>query len=187
MLRKLLTLGVLAGTAASVPILYQTNPQAFENGLVRLFGGEPAPTPQPAAQTLQFKAEARPATLSGRKVRIEADARGHFQGDFRLNGRTVEALVDTGATLVAINRSTARRIGIELAPGDFRYEVGTANGKVAAAAAIIDRLQIGRIDVTGVQAVILDDRALEGTLIGMSFLNRLASYSVENGSLVLEQ
>ena len=37
----------------------------------------------------------------------------------------------------------------------------------------IDRLQIGRISVDNMQAVVLDDKALHTNLIGMSFLNRL--------------
>jgi aspartyl protease family protein len=96
-------------------------------------------------------------------------------------------MVDTGATLVAINLSTARRIGIQLTPADFKYEVRTANGKTRAASANIERLQIGRILVENVDAVVLDDKALDGALIGVSFLNRLAKYQVENGALLLVQ
>ena len=33
----------------------------------------------------------------------------------------------------------------------------------------------------------LDDKALRGTLIGMSFLKRLDKYQVENGTLLLVQ
>ena len=43
---------------------------------------------------------------------IDRNDRGHFVGDFRFNGRRIEALVDTGATAVALNLSTARRIGV---------------------------------------------------------------------------
>ena len=120
-------------------------------------------------------------------MRLPADARGHFTGDFKLNGRRVEALVDTGATLVAINLSTAKRIGIDLTPADFKYEVDTANGKARAASAMIDNLQIGRIYIENVQALVLDDKALDGTLIGMSFLKRLDKFEVADGALVLTQ
>ena len=95
--------------------------------------------------------------------------------------------MDTGATLVAMNLSTARRIGIKVMPPDFKYTVKTANGETRAAGATIDRLQIGRILVENVEAVVLDDDALEGTLIGVSFLNRLTKYQVENGALLLVQ
>ncbi|MGO4839229.1 TIGR02281 family clan AA aspartic protease, partial [Rhizobiaceae sp. 2RAB30] len=127
------------------------------------------------------------AALFGKKVRLDADERGHFTGDFRLNGRPLPALVDTGATMVAINASTARRIGVTLRQEDFKYRVETANGAARAASARIDRLQIGRIYVEDVDAVVLEDKALDGTLIGMSFLKRLAGFEVKDGALVMVQ
>ncbi len=69
----------------------------------------------------------------GRSTRIAADERGHFIAKARLNGRPVDVLVDTGATLVAINESTARRIGLKLSAADFKYKVNTANGQTMAA------------------------------------------------------
>lgn len=33
----------------------------------------------------------------------------------------------------------------------------------------------------------LEDAALDGTLVGMSFLNRLSKFQVENGALLLVQ
>ncbi|TIW85285.1 MAG: TIGR02281 family clan AA aspartic protease, partial [Mesorhizobium sp.] len=70
---------------------------------------------------------------------------------------------------------------------DFSHEVSTANGTIKAAVAMIDRLQIGSITVNDVQTIVLDDRALRTNLIGMSFLNRLDKYQVENGTLLLVQ
>lgn len=188
MLRKLVILIVCAVASATVPILYERNPEYFHAMLER------APEPQ-AVPPMVAKAEMRPSqpvepateVRFGRKVRIAADQNGHFNADFRLNGRSVDAMVDTGATLVAMNVSTARRIGIRVMASDFKYTVKTANGDTRAAGVTIDRLQIGRIHVEDVEAVVLDDRALEGTLIGVSFLKRLAKYQVENGALLLVQ
>lgn len=39
--------------------------------------------------------------------------------------------------------------------------------------------------IENVGAMVLDDKALSGTLIGMSFLKGLASYKVEDGRLHL--
>lgn len=187
MLRKLLILGVCAGTSAAIPILYERNPDAV-HGLLRSAVEAEVPQKVVVAE-IRAAQPIAPATevLLGRKVRIAADPRGHFTADFRLNGRSVDAMVDTGATLVAINLSTARRIGIQLAPADFKHTVKTANGKTRAASATIERLQIGRILVENVDAVVLEDHALDGTLIGVSFLKRLAKYQVEDGALLLVQ
>ncbi|MCR4266364.1 TIGR02281 family clan AA aspartic protease [Nitratireductor sp. ZSWI3] len=190
MLRKLIFLGIAVGSAGAVPAVYQTNSDRFHE-LIRLVLSNDTPgqdRPQPtrvSASRLEFKGET--SVLLGRKVRIAADARGHYMGRFKLNGREVSALVDTGATFIAINSSLARRIGLQLAPNDFKYEVSTANGKTRAAAVRIGTLQIGRIHVEDVEAAVLDDRALDGVLIGMSFLKRLSRYHVEGGALVLEQ
>ena len=186
MMRKLLMVGIVAGSSASIPVIYQSNPEAFHSLLKSAVEKQDTVKKQPAMARMAA-AKAGQESMPGRKVRLPADARGHFTGDFKLNGRTIDALVDTGATLVAINVSTAKRIGINLAPADFKYQVETANGTARAASAMIDNLQIGRIYVESVQAIVLDDKALDGTLIGMSFLKRLDKFEVADGSLVLTQ
>jgi len=76
---------------------------------------------------------------------------------------------------------------VKLQPSDFRHRVATANGEVKAASVTIDTLQIGRITLDKVPAVVLEDKALGGTLIGMSFLKRLGKFSVEGDALLLVQ
>jgi aspartyl protease family protein len=125
--------------------------------------------------------------LAGRFAKIDADKRGHFIASAKLNGRGVDVLVDTGATLVALNESTARRIGIRLKPDDFKYVVRTANGEAMAAAATIDEIRIGRITVRDIPATVAKDSALSSTLLGMSFLNRLKKFEVDSGTLILTQ
>lgn len=120
-----------------------------------------------------------------RSATIGVDANGHFTGVFSINGRKEEGLVDTGASMVAINVSTAQRLGLAKANLDFRYAVDTANGKARAAYIRLDRIEIGPVRMENVGAMVLDDKALSGTLIGMSFLKGLSSYKVEGGKLHL--
>jgi len=151
-----------------------------------------APTPitqqqvqsQTQVTTLQ---QPKSEPVYGRKARLKMDNRGHFVTNARMNGRNVEVLVDTGATSVAINKQTARRLGILLKASDFKYTVNTANGSTKAAAAIIDKIQIGNVTVKNVQAAVLDDKALNSTLLGMSFLGQLRSFEVKNQELLLVQ
>lgn len=126
------------------------------------------------------------ARLSGTE-RIRADSRGHYVAEFRLNNARVKGLIDTGATSIAINKSTARRAGISLRNSDFIYTVNTANGQTNAARAVIGSVSVGSIRVNDVEAMVLDDSALDGVLIGMSFLQRLRSFAHENGSLVMKR
>jgi aspartyl protease family protein len=187
MLRKLLILSVFAGTSASIPVVYQSNPRIFENLLKSTVTARPEVEAQPQVNLASVPDRPAAPLPTGRKVVVTADGRGHFSSTFKLNGRQVDGMIDTGATLVAVNTSTARRIGLSLNPSDFSHEVNTANGSIKAAVVMIDRLQIGSISVDGVQAIVLDDKALRTNLIGMSFLNRLGKYQAENGTLLLVQ
>ncbi|WP_315925265.1 TIGR02281 family clan AA aspartic protease [Mesorhizobium sp. SP-1A] len=179
MLRNLVILVTFTLGAAFLAIIVQNNPQALES-LLR----PAAPASAPAEPTASAAAPAQPL---GRKVLVQQDTQGHFQAVFKVNGRQVPAMIDTGATLVALNLSTARRAGMALSPGDFSREVNTANGRVRAALVRIASLEIGRIALNDVDAVVLDDKALDTNLIGMSFLKRLDKYQVENGALLLAQ
>jgi aspartyl protease family protein len=187
MLRKLLILSVFAGTSASIPVVYQANPQIFENLLKSATMAKPSAEQQPEINLASVPDKPVAPLATGRKVIVNADGRGHFTSTFKLNGRQVDGMIDTGATLVAVNTSTARRIGLSLNPSDFSHEVSTANGTIKAAVVAIDRLQIGSISVDNVQAIVLDDKALQTNLIGMSFLKRLAKYQAENDTLLLVQ
>ena len=184
MLRNLLILGVFVGLSALIPILYQSNPDAFYALLSSATRDTPA---KPDVDMATAKTQPAAAQPLGRKVLIQSDGRGHYAAAFKLNGRQIDALVDTGATLVAINVSTARRVGISVNPSDFKHAVATANGTVKAAMVNVDSLQIGRISLDDVQAVVLDDHALTTNLIGMSFLNRLGKFQAQDGALLLVQ
>ena len=139
---------------------------------------------QPTRQVSEVS-QAEPEPIYGRKARLQMDSRGHFITNAKMNGRNVEVLVDTGATSVAINRQTARRLGIHLNAADFKYTVNTANGSTKAASAVIERIQIGNVTVRNVQTVVLSDKALNSTLLGMSFLGQLRSFEVKNQQLLL--
>ncbi|MBB3396581.1 TIGR02281 family clan AA aspartic protease [Rhizobium sp. BK060] len=150
--------------------------------------GKPGSEAAVSANVVTASAEQVPATaVNGGTMRLQADAQGHYSGDFRINGRQVQGLIDTGATYVALNESFARRLGYTGNQLDFRYSVNTANGTTKAAHVILDRVEIGGIRVRDVEAFVLKDDALSFTLVGMSFLRKLASYSVAGGSLSLKQ
>lgn len=130
--------------------------------------------------------QASPAKYAGGKgVIMQPSAGGHFFGTFTINGRKENGLVDTGASVIAINISTARRLGVSTGSLSFNARVNTANGVVKAARVVLDRVEIGTIAVRDVEAMVLPDKSLSGMLVGMSFLNKLSSYRVESGALHL--
>ncbi|WP_299810178.1 TIGR02281 family clan AA aspartic protease [uncultured Roseibium sp.] len=154
-------------------------PGVIESGLKRLADRE-APS---AVSESASEAEGG----GGRTHRISADPQGHFIAEVRLNGRFVEMLVDTGATLTALPRSLAEDIGIFLQEADFKYPVHTANGTALGAKATIDRLSIGDIRFTNVNALVMKDQSLGNPLLGMSVLNKLRKFDMSEGTLVLIQ
>lgn len=143
-------------------------------------------TPETTVEKASVPAGQDAARYTGnRSAVIDADANGHFTGLFSINGRKEEGLVDTGASMIALNVTTAQRLGIDKADLNFRYAVDTANGRARAAYVRLQKVEIGPIKVENVGAMVMDDKALSGTLIGMSFLKGLASYKVEDGRLHL--
>lgn len=180
MLRQAVIFSICACFAALLPTLFHAAPEAnLPQPPVR--EEKAAATAQTVAPSLQTM------RLAGRKELVAADGAGHFVADFKLNGRAVRAMIDTGATVVAVNRSTAQSIGYRLAPADFRIEVQTANGTARAASIVLDNVGIGRLSVDRVAAVVLDDELLGETLVGMSFLSRLKGFQVADGALILNQ
>lgn len=184
MLRKLVILGIFAGGTAAIPSIFQSNPDLL-NQLLGRSSNAPATTVNlPSSSAAAGQTSQQPL---GRKVLIKADATGHFRSPFKINGRQVDALIDTGATLVALNTSTARRVGLSISPSDFTQQVSTANGPVKVAVVRLASLQVGKIALDNVDAVVIDDKALNTNLIGMSFLKRLGKYAVEDGALLMVQ
>ena len=52
----------------------------------------------------------------GAETRIPMAMDGHFWVDAKLNGRDVRFLIDSGATMTTISRSTAARAGVAVSP-----------------------------------------------------------------------
>jgi aspartyl protease family protein len=122
----------------------------------------------------------------GRTVRLDGDSRGHFQVDARIDGRPIELIVDTGASLVVINESSAARLGIFPKPSDYTGRSQTANGEAKFAPVRLNRIEVNGITVFDVQAAVKPDSMLRVNLLGMSFLSRV-KWSYDRGRLVLEQ
>lgn len=124
---------------------------------------------------------------SGRSLSIPRDPRGHFQTEGRIDGQRLNFMVDTGASLVALNEKSAARFGFRPSRGDYNATVSTANGSVKAARTRIAMLDLGGLIVRDVDALVLPDEALSENLLGLSFLSRLKRFEYANGKLVLEQ
>jgi aspartyl protease family protein len=117
---------------------------------------------------------------------LDSGRNGHFVTAARINNRGVDVLVDTGASSVALSYEDAERVGLKPGTLDFNVPVQTANGVSKAARVVLRKVEIDTVRVSDVEGMVLQKGALRGTLLGMSFLSRLRSFSVENGKLVLK-
>ena len=127
------------------------------------------------------------APASGRTLSIARDARGHFQTDGRIDGQRIDFMVDTGASVIALNEKSAARFGLRPARGDYNATVSTANGTIKAARTRLAMVDIGGLVVRDVDAMVLPDEALSENLLGLSFLSKLKRFEYANGRMVLEQ
>lgn len=124
---------------------------------------------------------------AGGYVRIRSDRSGHYVSEVDFNGRRFRAVVDTGATLIALRYEDARALGL-ITPGDrFDIHVSTANGTARAKRVQLRSVRIGSIQIENVEAMVLDQGMLGQNLLGMSFLRRLARFEFKRGVLELER
>jgi len=102
---------------------------------------------------------------------LTVDRTGHFTHEGTINGQPVHFLVDTGASTIALPAAEARRLGIDYRKGVLGLSQ-TANGSVPVYVVRLDRVGLGTIELTGVEAVVIE-QGLNVTLLGMSFLSRV--------------
>lgn len=113
---------------------------------------------------------------------LAANSHGQFVADARIGQAVFAVIVDTGATYVSLSRSDADRAGIAYRNAP-RQQMWTANGPTAAWRVRLDRVQLGPIEVYGVDAVV-HDAPMPYVLLGMSFLSR-TDMKRENNQLTL--
>jgi aspartyl protease family protein len=145
-----------------------------------------ASAPSAAVVVSRPASEPKQSASGPRTVTVRKDPRGHFQVEASINGRRMDLMVDTGASVIALTRRDAQRIGVNPAPRDFTAKVKTANGTVSAAPTQLAAVEIGGIVVRDVAALVVPDEALSENLLGLSFLSRLRRYEYNDGRLVLE-
>lgn len=145
--------------------------------------GSPSENPRTTGET---PAEVQ-RTAGDRTMQIKAGSDGHYHADADVNGRSIQVMVDTGASIVALTFEDAERAGIFVRPSDFTHRVSTANGISKVAPVTLDRVQIGEITVRDVRAAVIEAGKLKTTLLGMSFLGRLSRTEMSRGVLILTE
>lgn len=119
-------------------------------------------------------------------AKVWRDQAGAYTTVGTINGLTVNFLVDTGATAVAMHANQAKRLGISYRLEGNPIYVSTANGTTPAYDVTLDRVQVGDITLRNIRGFVIDRNGPGRVLLGMSFLNRVKMED-QGSVLVLEQ
>jgi len=116
---------------------------------------------------------ANDAPLQKKFVRIPRDNSGMYRTAGFINGVPVNFLVDTGASQVAMNEVTARRVGLQYKLYGQKTGVSTAAGKSTAWFLKLKKVNIGGVELKQVDALVVKGVGPDEVLLGMSFLRQL--------------
>lgn len=121
--------------------------------------------------------EARVAVLRA------SSARGrHYFAPVTINGRTVEGIIDTGASMVAMSTETANAFGIRFAEG-VQGTSSTANGRIMTYRVVVPQVDVAGIKVRNVPVSV----GITGDLlVGMSFLSQL-DVSISSDTMTMKK
>ena len=176
----ILTTLLLAGAVAAM-ISLMLNPRVSETA---------APASQAAAPTATVASVAveEPAdTGFRRRATITSRPDGHYWARALVNRKaSVEFMVDTGASVVALTYKDAQKMGLRPDTLDYKWEIRTAGGRTMGASVRIDEIQISQVKVRNVDAMVLRTD-LEQSLLGMSFLRELYSYEFRGDRMIIQQ
>ena len=139
----------------------------------------------PGRSVVPTSAPGRVTTPSepARDTELQREANGHFYVYAKVNGQLVRFVVDTGATIVALNREDAERVGIDVNPANFQVVGEGASGLVRG-----QNIKIGSIEVDGklvndVDGVVLADSSM--SLLGQTYLSRLTEVKMSGEYMIL--
>lgn len=152
----------------------------------RLMMQADAPAVAPAASTTAAAPKSTSSPARGaapNSLVFRANKEGHVYLDAVVNGSSVKFVVDTGASMVVLTLRDAAAAGISRTNLDFSIRTQTANGVGRAAPVKLRELRIGQFSATDVPAAVVEN--LQMSLLGQTFLKRLASYEMRGGVLTL--
>ncbi|MBR9833716.1 MAG: TIGR02281 family clan AA aspartic protease [Alphaproteobacteria bacterium] len=124
---------------------------------------------------------------SRRSARLALRPDGHYWARMLVNDKaSVEFMVDTGASVVALTYRDAQKMGLNPGELDYEWEIRTAGGTTMGASVTIDSMRLNQVHIRNVEAMVLRAN-LDQSLLGMSFLRKLHSYEFRGERLIIRQ
>jgi aspartyl protease family protein len=125
------------------------------------------------------------AVEAGGEISVARSRGGMFVLSGTAEGARMSFMFDTGASAVVLTSGDASRAGFNPKEAEFSVTTLTANGATTVAPVTIRELVIGSIAERDVRAFVARPGALNQSLLGQTFLNRLKSYEVRGDRLIL--
>lgn len=110
------------------------------------------------------------AASSGNAIVLTAGSNGHFRTTGQINGKSIEFMIDTGASAVVISQTDADRLGLDYKNAPVGM-ASTANGTAPFRLITLSAVRIGDVEVANVEAAVIP-APMRGALLGNSFLMR---------------
>lgn len=120
----------------------------------------------------------------GTRIVLPVSSGGHFMTQGAINGRSVNFMLDTGATTVALSAADAQRIGLDFSKGQ-PVRVNTANGVAQGWRVRLNSVRVGDVEVYEVEAIV-SQQPMPYVLLGNSFISRF-SMRRDSDQMVLEK
>ncbi|WP_298491614.1 TIGR02281 family clan AA aspartic protease [uncultured Maritimibacter sp.] len=117
-------------------------------------------------------------------IEVPRGVDGHYYLTLELNGEPVVFVVDTGASEIVLSERDARSVGLDPEDLDYIGSAMTANGMVRTAPARVERMVLGDIVEENVK-VYVNEGEMDGSLLGMSYLQRFERIEITQDGLVL--
>lgn len=138
----------------------------------------------PAPQKLAIPDAPAPIVRPGAKVSLQLQPDNLFYAIGFVNGTPIRFQVDSGATVVVLTSDDASRIG------NLQYQAlplcgYTVNGLLCGQKVTIDELNVGGILRKKISAVIMPSSRTKGSLLGMTYLRQLGSFTYNGKSASL--
>lgn len=126
------------------------------------------------------------ATQSAQGFEVQRARDGHFYLTLQVNGKNIPFVVDTGATDIVLTQDDAEKIGIDPDALTYIGRANTANGVVKTASTVLDRIALGDMVDYDVRASVNGGK-MDGSLLGMAYLNRFSEISMRGDRLILKR
>ncbi|MBN8829429.1 MAG: retroviral-like aspartic protease family protein [Sphingomonadales bacterium] len=146
--------------------------------------GDTATAHMPSANVAMTNSAPPPAgpTLPAQTIQRHSD--GLFYVEAKANGTTIRFVVDTGATVVVLNKADAEKLGIPYDQLVSKASMRTAGGSSDMRWAKIDRLDMGAKRIEKIEVAVVEG-GLPVSLMGQNALEQLGTLTLRGNTMTI--